>query len=254
MRGFKGGIGAKIFDGFVALILVGLFIGGSGHVSLNGVIDAGNLNEVVKDIQIQILQARRFEKNFLLRKDAESFENLKKTLASLEDLTEKLQSAAGESTSVQEIRTAKQVYAEAVSEMKRLEENDAMLVGRLREVAAEITSIGTAEAETATSQTREAIMRANAEIFKENAVKTVKSVVDLGYSVLKHAHEASLGKDAALETLRSLHFDGSNYVFVAQEGIDGRGLSFPGAIPPQPCLKRSSPLKMTIPVLPSSEL
>jgi CHASE3 domain sensor protein len=76
MRGI--GVGKKIFGGFIVLILVGLIVGGVGVFSLKKVTDAGELESLTSAIQVKILDARRFEKNFIIRKDEESYQSLKK--------------------------------------------------------------------------------------------------------------------------------------------------------------------------------
>ena len=219
MKKVNRGIGIKIFAGFITLILVGLVIGGAGHISLTRVTGAGELEELAKDIQIQVLEARRYEKNFLMRKDKESFDNLMKTFGRLEELTGKLRSVAGKSDDAEEIRKAKEAYAQAASEMKRLVENDAALIDELKGVAKNIASIATEEAAGEATRTKGAIVQANAANLKENALKNVRNVVDTGYSVLKHYQEASFGKEAALATIRNLHFEGGNYLFVLQEDL-----------------------------------
>ncbi len=80
MKASNIGIGTKIFGGFTALIIIGLVIGGAGYISLSRVIDAGELNEAALEVQTKILQARNYEKNYIIKRDDQSYNNLMQSL------------------------------------------------------------------------------------------------------------------------------------------------------------------------------
>ncbi|NLJ28149.1 MAG: chemotaxis protein [Deltaproteobacteria bacterium] len=220
MNRSKVGIGFKIFVGFVALVLVGIGIGSSGLFSLNRVIKASDLESKANEVKIKILDARRFEKNYIIRKDDESYNNLTKTLDELDRTATELKSLMGSNTAEDEqILEAGKIYKSAAQELKRLEQDDAAILKDLIKTAGVIQTLSQNESEKQVTKTKEIILDANAKTLKAEALKRVKDVVAVAYDVLKFYNERSMPKDAALEVLRNMHFDGDNYFFLVQEDL-----------------------------------
>jgi methyl-accepting chemotaxis protein len=213
------GIGAKIFGGFIALIFIGLVIGSAGYVSLSRVINAGELNTTAMEVQAKILEARGFEKNYIIKKDEESYRKLTQNLDQLATLAVTLKSRMELSKDADEIAAAQQVYKKAAAELKRIEEEDALALKELQDVAKTITAIAEQESTKAAASAKENLLQTNAKTLKEYAFERIKDVVAVGYDVLKYYHEHSMPKEAALEVLRNMHFEGNNYFFVVQENL-----------------------------------
>ena len=121
-----------------------------------------------------------------------------------------------------EIAEALQVYRKAAAELKRLEEDDASVLKELQNVASAITAIADEESSKAAAGIKESILQTNATTLKDYARERIKDVVAVGYDVLKFYHERSMSKEAALDAIRNLHFEGNNYFFVVQEDLDPR--------------------------------
>ncbi len=213
------GIGTKIFGGFISLILVGVVIGGAGYISLNRVISGGELNARAKQVEAKILQARTFEKDYILKKNEESYRKLTQSLEQLAGLTTELKSAMDQSKEADEMIQAQQVYRKAADELKRLEEDDALALKELQDVAKTISAIAESESAKATAGTKENLLQNNAKTLKEYSYDRVKDVVGVGYDVMKYYHDHSMPKEGALDALRNLHFEGDNYFFVVQEDL-----------------------------------
>jgi len=73
MKAFRMAVGTKIFAGFIALVCVGAAIGAAGYLSLNRVTDAGDVNQASRDVRAKLLEARILEKDYLIKKDNNSF-------------------------------------------------------------------------------------------------------------------------------------------------------------------------------------
>ncbi len=219
MKRFNVGVGTKIFGGFITLIIIGVAIGGAGYLSLNRVIVAGELDGAARATEQKILEARTFEKNYIIKKDEESYRKLLQSLDQLAALTVTLKSKMDQTKDAEEIAEALQVYRKAAAELKRLEEDDASVLKELQNVASAITSIADEESAKATAGIRESILQTNATTLRDYGRERVKDVVGVGYDVLKFYHERSMSKEAALDTVRNLHFEGNNYFFVVQEDL-----------------------------------
>jgi len=219
MKRFNAGVGTKIFGGFICVIVIGAIIGGVGYVSLNRVIASGELNGMAKETQETILQARTFEKDYIIKKNDESYQSLTKSLDELATLTATLKSKMDQAKDADEIAQAVQVYRNAAAELKRLEEVDAAVLKELVEVAAAITAIADEESAKAAAGIKESILQSNATTLKDYARDRIKDVTAVGYDVLKFHHDRSMPKEAALEAIRNLHFEGANYFFVVQEDL-----------------------------------
>ena len=131
MKRFNAGVGTKIFGGFICVVVIGAIIGAAGYFSLNRVIAAGELNGTARETQGRVLEARAFEKDYILKKNDESFEKLTKTLDELAALTNVLKAGMDRTKEADEIAQAVQVYQTAATNLKRLEENDAAVLKEL---------------------------------------------------------------------------------------------------------------------------
>ena len=219
MRESRMGIGVKIFAGFIALIVIAAIIGGAGYLTLNTVNTAGGVNVVADDLQAKVLEARTYEKDYIIKKDEDSFTRLNKTLDELEKLTAGLKAVAADSKSADEIASAEQVYRKATGELKALDVEDAAVLADLQETATRIISISNDESSKAFSAVKDEMVKGNAKAMKDNALKRIQDIVAIGYDVMKFYHGQSMPKEAALEAVRNLHFEGDNYFFVVQEDL-----------------------------------
>ncbi len=216
---FNRGIGSKVFGGFVALIIIGLVIGGAGFVSLQRIITASDTYALARNLEEKILQARQHEKNFIIRKDQESYNLLMKSINELGGLTEQLRKHVSADTDTQSLVSARESYQKAAEELKRLEEYDERVLSQLVNIATEITSIAEKLSTRAAQETEDTIIASNAVALREAAMRGIQDVVAVGYDVIKFHYERDLGREAALEAIRNMHFDKDNYYFVVQEDL-----------------------------------
>ncbi|MHC1724885.1 MAG: methyl-accepting chemotaxis protein [Syntrophobacteraceae bacterium] len=219
MKKLSIGIGAKIFVGFIALIIIGVVIGVAGYFSLSRVTSAGSISDLSAGVQQKILEARILEKEYLLRKDEDSYNRLLKCLGELDAHAANLRSGMDQSSNFGEINEALQVYRQAMAEIKKLEEEDAKALKELQAVAGDITTMAKAESAKAASAVKEDILQRNSKALKEYALESIKNITAVGHDVLKYYHEKQMTKEEALEAVRTLHFAGDNYFFVVQEDL-----------------------------------
>jgi methyl-accepting chemotaxis protein len=213
------GVGTKIFVGFIALILIGAAVGAAGFLSLDRVNTAGNVNVSSQEVRAKILEARTLEKEYVIKKDEGTFNKLIGCLGELATLTSTLESRMGRSDSVAEIADAQQAYKQAVDEIKKLEEDDAKAVKDLQNAGEQIAVMAEDEAGKATLATKKEITDINEKILKDYSLKEIKNVVAVGYDVLQFYHAQDMSQEAALDAVRNIHFDGTNYYFVVKEDL-----------------------------------
>ncbi|MFZ2445566.1 MAG: methyl-accepting chemotaxis protein [Syntrophobacteraceae bacterium] len=213
------GIGVKIFCGFIALILISAIIGGAGYLTLNRVIVASDLNGVAARVQSKILEARAFEKDYIVKKDDATFDKLSGALDQLGKLTADLKSMLDRSRGIEEMAAARQVYKDATMELKKLEADDAAALAELQATAKKLDTIAGDESTRAVASVKEDMKKGNAAALRGNALNRIKDIVSIGHDVLKFHQERSYTVDAALDALRNLHFEGDNYFFVVKEDL-----------------------------------
>ena len=213
------GVGTKIFVGFIALILIGAAVGAAGFLSLGRVNTAGNVNVSSQEVRGKILEARILEKEYVIKKDEGTYNKLIGCLGELATLTSALESRMGRSDSVAEIADAQQAYKQAVDEIKKLEEDDAKAVKDLQNAGEQIAAMAEDEAGKATLATKKEITDINEKILKDYSLKEIKNVVAVGYDVLKFHYDQGMSQEAALDAVRNIHFDGTNYYFVVKEDL-----------------------------------
>ncbi len=212
------GIGTKIFIGFIALIVIGVVIGVAGYFSLNKVTSAGNINGLSSNIQLKLLEARIAEKDYLIKKDEDSFNRQLKSLSQLESLADGIKS--GDSAgSFNEITAAMQVYKQAMAEIKKLEEDDTKVMGELVGLAGTIAMLAEGESERVSTSIKDELVQRNSKALKDYSLESIKNLTALGYDVLKYHYDKQLPLEDALEAVRNLHFAGQNYFFVVKEDL-----------------------------------
>jgi len=213
------GIGSKILGGFVLLIIIGLLVGAAGYWSLDSVIRASDIDRAAGEVQVKVLECRGFEKDFVLRRDAQSYEKLMKGIDELNSLTAGLKTLIDNGGAADEIARAAEVYRSAATQLKALEEADAATLKNLQGSAARIASLAEDESRKIREETKKTIVESNSKALKDNALKRIKGIVQVGHDVLKFHHDRSLSFETALDAVRNMHFDGDNYYFVVGDNL-----------------------------------
>ncbi len=219
MKAFKMAVGTKIFAGFIALVCVGAAIGAAGYLSLNRVTDAGDVNQASRDVRAKLLEARILEKDYLIKKDNNSFAKLSQSLGELASLTAGLQARMGANASAGNIAEAQRVYKQAMDEIKRLEEDDANTLAELQRTGEDVARHAEEDAAKAVAATKQEILQGNEKTLKEYSRNEIGDVISVGYDVLKFYHDRGMPREAALDAVRNLHFAGANYFFVVQQDL-----------------------------------
>ena len=219
MEKLKMGVGSKIFIGSIALILIGAGIGAAGFLSLGKVTTAGTVNVSSEEVRSKILEARMLEKDYINKKNDDSYAKLTRCLAELATLTSGLEANMGQSSAVAEIVTSQQDYKQAMAEIKKLEDEDALTVKDLQDVGNDIANVAVEEATNAALATKHQIVENNGKVLNDYSTRQTSDLVKLGYDVLQYYHDHEMTKEAALEVIRNMHFDGTNYFFVVQEDL-----------------------------------
>ncbi|MEN6439579.1 MAG: methyl-accepting chemotaxis protein [Syntrophobacter sp.] len=213
------GIGSKILGGFVLLIIIGLLVGTAGYWSLDSVIRASDIDRAAREVQVKVLECRGFEKDFILRRDSQSYEKLMKAIDELNTLTAGLKTLIDNGGAAEEIARAAEVYRSAATRLKALEEADATTLKNLQAGAARIATLAEEESRKVQEDTKKSIVDSNSKALKDNALKRIKGIVQVGHDVLKYHHDRSLSFETALDAIRNMHFDGDNYYFVVGDNL-----------------------------------
>ena len=219
MRRISIGIGVKIFMGFAALIALGVVIGIAGFISLTRVTTAGNTSNFAHDVQLKISRARILEKEYLLKKDDAVYSQLMKCLDELASLAAGLGAGMDRTTGIGAIDEAQKTYRQAMIEIKKLEEDDARSLGDLQSVAANIATMAEDESAKTVTAVKSEIIQNNSKALKNDALNAIKNITEVASDVLKYHYDKGLPMEDALESVRNLHFAGSNYFFVVQEDL-----------------------------------
>ncbi len=219
MRKHNVGVGCKVFVGSIALILIGVVIGVAGFLSLGKVTTAGKVNVLSEEVRSKILEARILDKEYINNKDEESYNKLVRCLDELAASTSELQAMTKHNGTVVEIANAQQDYKQAMAEVKRLEEDSTKVAKDLQNMGKNIAVVAEEEAAGATSATKDRVLAINEKVIRDYSQKQIRAFVALGRNVLQYYHDLGMSKEAALEVIRNLHFDGTNYFFVVQEDL-----------------------------------
>lgn len=209
----------KMISGFVLMLLVALIIGGTGYFTLNKVVRNARQAELSLEVEKKLLEARRYEKNYIIRGDEKQHELLLKTLSELQEIESSLKDLGGEEygEGLDVIDSSRKNYIKAASEMKKFTDENRKLLSELEAERAEISGIAAAESVEAVSSIKETILDEMRKNINEDAVKAVSNIVANGYSILEYYYRSGSGMQKALETVRNMRFDGSNYFFVLNE-------------------------------------
>ncbi|MGV8073030.1 MAG: methyl-accepting chemotaxis protein [Syntrophobacteraceae bacterium] len=213
------GIRWKITAGFLMVGFLGLVCGIAGYVSLDRVIEAVYLNNSARAVQNKILESRILEKNYIISGSEESHGKLTQSLDGMVPLTVSLKTLLGQKKNTYEIDAAQEAYKNTASLLKQLNDQDAAALADLQRAAENIESIAKEESAKAVAGVKESILQGNAKLLKNYSRDRIKDIVSIGYDVLKYYHDSSAPVETALEALRNLHFEGSNYYFVVREDI-----------------------------------
>jgi methyl-accepting chemotaxis protein len=117
-------VGVKISIGFVSLIALLVVVSFLGFNSLGNVMKGANLTSICKDMKAFMLEARRHEKNYLLRKEEQYIEQVSAAVETIRQKGEELQILLEEPTdkeSMGEVLTAAGAYENAFQDVVKLQ-------------------------------------------------------------------------------------------------------------------------------------
>jgi methyl-accepting chemotaxis protein len=105
-------VGKKLFCGFGLVLLLTVAMTGSGFFAVQAVLQGHNQVGQLAAVNMEILQARRLERNFAIEQGAESAERMRDSLARVQDLLTRLEqrSAAAQTKQVQTMHQAVNDY------------------------------------------------------------------------------------------------------------------------------------------------
>jgi len=134
-------VGVKISIGFISLIALLVVVSYLGFNSLGSVMKSADQTSISKDMKALMLEARRHEKNYMLRNDEQYIEKVDNAVAEIRQMGERLQGLLKESAdraSVKEILEAAGKYETAFQDVVALqgeqEAADEKMVAAAREV------------------------------------------------------------------------------------------------------------------------
>ncbi len=213
----NAGLKTKLFGGFLMVLTVALAIGVTGYFSLNNVIGDAGVSGLASNVEVDFLEARRHEKNYIARTDETSYKSLVETLGRIDSKLSAL--SAGGAAGTDRIAGAKDDYLLAANALKKLNAEKAEILKELQEIADKIAVISRGESKTAAEKTMEEVIGASAKALKDNAIKEIANIVSPAADVLEYYHRSDQSREDALEVLRNMHFDGKNYYYVVQSDL-----------------------------------
>jgi methyl-accepting chemotaxis protein len=168
-----------------------------------------------------LLEAGSEGKNYIHYEDAQYYQNLVEDMDELDQTLAalKLKANRAQKVEIEKIRPLKAAYLQAAAEMKRNTEENACIIQTLQTVNGDIAGISRNAVQQITAATQQSIIQANSQALKENAIKEISNVVALGHDVLQIYYNNGWGREAALDAIRHMHFDGDNYYYVVQEDL-----------------------------------
>jgi methyl-accepting chemotaxis protein len=214
-------IRAKILGGFMVVLLIAMVIGATGYFSLGKVVGNSEINSLALSAQNKLLEAGGEGKNYIHYRDVQHYQGLTENMDDLDHVLTVLKEKANRAqrAEIGKINQLKTEYLQAASEMKRNTEENERIIQTLQNVNEDIADISRNEVQKITETTQNDIIQANSRALKENAIKEISNVVALGYDVLQIYHDKGLGREAALDAIRHMHFDGDNYYYAVQEDL-----------------------------------
>jgi len=219
MKRLHLGVAGKIFGGFLAVVVLALAIGGLGNWSLYQVIGHAGDEELALKLQTLLLEARRQEKNYLLRADQPSFDKLGQTLAEIKATLDQLRERGLSAEQLDKLTAAQAGYRAAADQIRRLTEEDAKLLQELQAVSETMARLSSQESERVAISTRDNLVDNLKSTLDKNTLKQISDVVNLAYHALSFMHRTGQPQAAGLDLIRSLRFSGNNFFYVVGKDL-----------------------------------
>ncbi|MFH1059993.1 MAG: methyl-accepting chemotaxis protein [Pseudomonadota bacterium] len=219
MKRIRLGVAGKVFAGFLALVALALVMGGVGNWSLRQVIGQAADEEVAQRLQTLLLEARRQEKNYLLRGDQDSYAKLEQHLGQIKDLLAELRSRGLSEEELTKLEEGRETYQFAAQEIKRLTEEDAALLGQLQATAEAMSAMSAKVSDQVVVSTRDNLVDNLKGTMDKATIKQINDVVNLAYHALAFMHANGQDQAMALKMVRSLRFSGNNFFYVVGKDL-----------------------------------
>lgn len=212
----KVGVGVKLIGAFVGLTVVMVLVGAIGFLQLGRVTDTSKKISLSKDIVIKLLEARRQEKNFIMRKDEAAFQLLLQHLAELNKLAQ-ADNFVDDPILARKLQEVANQYTQSATMLKTLQLDDATLLTHLQTTAAKIAERSNQVAEKIAEATHREIDEKLLDSLKSLAKERIKNLTEVGWELLANYHKNGKTLEEAKEALRGLHYGEGDYYFLVDQ-------------------------------------
>ncbi|PAU63439.1 methyl-accepting chemotaxis protein [Pseudomonas indica] len=115
-------VGKKLLSGFALVLLLTIAVAGTGFYAVNAILERFSHNALLAEVDVEIAQARRFEKDFALTAKAESAQQVRERLATVRERLEQLRktTSAGNRERVQRMDDASAGYLDQFERFVKL--------------------------------------------------------------------------------------------------------------------------------------
>lgn len=203
----------KLVSGFTLVVVVLLVVGLTGYVSLDRVIRQSNKG--IMTLELDSAMSALIAKQDLYAKEGKpsQFDALGKGVETVGGMVEGFQRVMGDTDAVKGLKAGKALYEEHLASLKEAKLKKADILVTLQKSAWDVKNVVTQESGLAEEAIREEMLESSTYELKKNAFASVRNLVDVAHGAVKSVHASARPRSEALDLIRSMHFEGSNYFF-----------------------------------------
>ena len=207
-------IRTRLIGGFSAILLITVAVGLTGYVSLKKVMTVSHHQTGISDLEIDFGDILVHQEQYLRTGDDKDYAKILKSFDTIMSHVGGLDWEKIDRSAFSALEKGAKEYTALLASLKESKDTNKVLLDDLEKVAARMSAIFEENARKEEQRIQKGILEASHRFLGDNASKSVEEILEVGFNALKFSHDSGKSKSEALDMVRHLRFDGSNYFFV----------------------------------------
>ncbi len=209
----KFNIRTRLIGGFSAVLLITVAVGGIGYVSLKRVMHASHHQTGIANLEKDFSNLLVDQEQYLRTGENEDFIKIQEGVDIVVKRFGRIEWDAIDASVLAAFENSAKEYISLLNDLKNRTDTNKVLLSDLQNVSGRMSAIFKESIEKAQKDIQHEILEASHTYLKENAYKGIKNILEVGLAAIQHSYKSGRTKEDALDILRHLKFDKTNYYF-----------------------------------------
>ncbi len=214
LNGLK--IKTKLIIGVGAILFVTVIVGGTGYFALNNVIEVSDDQSKTAALEIGFEKMLAHHEKYFQTDEDRDYNKIREKFKDVREWIKAMDWDKIDPDALAFLEKGEKEYNGLLSDLKKRKDTNKTLLENLNTTADQMAEIFEKKIASEIESIKKIILTANRKFLMDYSYKNINHVVEVAFNAIEFNHANGKSREEALETLRNLHFDKTNYFFVVQ--------------------------------------